>query len=317
MSSKMHNRNGSQQNPKQRSSKSVFSNAKPFTQHSPEVDAIIQRAKLNPDSLAARDVIQLQRTVGNQAVAQLLSQPSSSKEELTPYITSDNPVPLSQSPTIIQRTLAINYGDDKQIYKKKGDINKLISELDRINEEQLGHSIYSNLSKDEKMKRLRGPVEGKDNYKFEYVSEDRPNPKTGQNEPYWWKVTTPSGKNYSLYSYEAWQVIFDTLFYDVSDSQPKKKSVNLIWTCGDKKKGQVLAYRKLEERLLEPANYNQITGEPNFNNAHIDDTSTAQWKLQADVVEMGAGSVDRLHINVNVDDDNINVTIADLSRNTH
>ncbi len=95
------------------------------------------------------------------------------------------------------------------------------------------------------------------------------------------------------------------------------RRVNISWAKVSKDEASIKSYKQLEDRLSDPRNYNSATGQPNFNNAHIDDTKTAQWKLQADVAERGKGSEDRLHINVQVTNDTFEVEIVKLSLKTH
>jgi hypothetical protein len=60
---------------KQRGPKPASENLDILAQQQPQPGAIIQRTRLDPNSLTARDVQQLQRSVGNRAVGRLLDHP--------------------------------------------------------------------------------------------------------------------------------------------------------------------------------------------------------------------------------------------------
>jgi hypothetical protein len=95
-------------------------------------------------------------------------------------------------------------------------------------------------------------------------------------------------------------------------------NVSLVWGLNGVDELEVKGYPKLMAGLEDYRNYHQANGQPGFANAHIDDTKSAQWKLQADVEVRGAGSKDRLHINVVVlPNGDFRVSIVKFSRNTH
>ncbi len=301
---------------KQLKHRSRNANLKPAQAHSNALDQttqqlsrpgqIVQRMRTNNFSLSSREILQLQRTIGNRAVTKLIQRPA-----------RKNPT------STVQRDVLVNYGNgDIRKFNRKGQAEELKAFFDNIDDVQLGHAGYAALSDKQKSSIIGTLLNNrKSKFKFELIE----NPKTHRgertaseiDEDYLWRITTPTKSNYFIYSYEGWRVIFDELFPEREDSDDASKTVTLIWSCDARTKSKVQAYSKLEERLLEPTNYDHVTGQPGFNNSHIDDTKIAQWKLQADVVDMGKGSVDRLHIDVEVDGDSINVTVVDLSLNTH
>lgn len=96
---------------------------------------------------------------------------------------------------------------------------------------------------------------------------------------------------------------------------PEPDPVTIAWTNAGDDETVEATWPKLFAKLQDPSNYDDV-GKPVFNACHVDDTGAAQWKLQADQELMGAGSVDRLHLNV-VPGTPVSVTVVKISYNTH
>ena len=83
MSSKEQMYGNDKKSSKKRRSKSATENLDIVTQQQLHPATIIQKTRLDPNSLTASDVQQLQRTLGNQTVSRLLAQTAIQREEMT------------------------------------------------------------------------------------------------------------------------------------------------------------------------------------------------------------------------------------------
>lgn len=116
-------------------------------------------------------------------------------------------VPAASTQAVVQRKVIIGEAKGESA---EYDVKDLVKKLDEVNEQQVGHKVYSALKPDQKKARLKDFVKDRKNsYKFEYVEETRIDPKSGNEEKYWWKVTTPEKTGYFLYSYEGWRSFLD------------------------------------------------------------------------------------------------------------
>lgn len=97
---------------------------------------------------------------------------------------------------------------------------------------------------------------------------------------------------------------------------PKAPDVQIVWDIHDRDKRKLDAFPKFLAALQDGRNYG-ADGKPTFANAHIDDTGKGQWKLQADREVRGAGTVDRLCIDVAVGAAGIKVTVKAFLEDTH
>ncbi len=104
MSSKEQTHGNDKTSSKQRRPKTATENSDIAAQQQPHPAAIIQRTRLDPNSLTASDVQQLQRTLGNRAVGQLLAQTAIQLEEVP-----DEDDELQMKPLVQQR--AVEGGD--------------------------------------------------------------------------------------------------------------------------------------------------------------------------------------------------------------
>lgn len=94
--------------------------------------------------------------------------------------------------------------------------------------------------------------------------------------------------------------------------------VNIAWNISAGDRARLDNFPRFLASLSDSRNYDAVTGQPRFANAHADDTGNGQWKLQADRELLGAGSVDRLCIDVVVAaDGTVNVTVNAFLENAH
>ena len=98
---------------------------------------------------------------------------------------------------------------------------------------------------------------------------------------------------------------------------PNIPVVNVVWNIPNRDKDKLNKFPKFLRDLQDGRNYNAVDGTPGFANSHHDDTRNGQYKLQADREVLGAGSRDRLCINVAVVDGIITVTVKAFLENTH
>ncbi len=100
---------------KQRSSKSAAEEVDLLEQQQPQSDALLQPTRLDPGSLTPRDVMQLQRTIGNQATQRLLqSQEQTPVQRQGPGLQTD---PGGESGTVQVREQS---GAQELVVQRKG-----------------------------------------------------------------------------------------------------------------------------------------------------------------------------------------------------
>jgi hypothetical protein len=105
---------------------------------------------------------------------------------------------------------------------------------------------------------------------------------------------------------------------DLLDPPVAQPVVNIVWNIPARDRAKVEAFPNFMRDLADSRNYNAANGQPGFANAHVDDTRNGQWKLQADRELRGAGSRDRLCIDVAVAaNGTVTVTVKAFLENTH
>src|SRR5215204_4699255 len=115
MSSKVQANHDNKVASKQRTSKPTVRETAAITEHTHPA-TIIQRAGFEPGPLTPRDVLQLQRTIGNQAVRRLLLQVKpadleaySSTKEITHFAHDLSQIPVqAKSPAGVQAKLVVS-----------------------------------------------------------------------------------------------------------------------------------------------------------------------------------------------------------------
>jgi Domain of unknown function (DUF4157) len=139
MSSKVQTNHDDKVASKQRSSKPTVRDTAAITEHI-HLATMIQRARFEPGLLTPHDVLQLQRTIGNQAAQRLLQakpddlEARSSTKEITRFAHDFSQIPVhAKSPASVQAKLTVSSPGD--IYEQEAD--QVSNQVMHMTEQQL------------------------------------------------------------------------------------------------------------------------------------------------------------------------------------